>query len=212
MNKESENMEQETNEQNPEESPVENATGPGGEEPTVENPGDSTVEVIAEESESEDLVKLLEEARKEAMDMKDAWNRERAEFINFKKRTAQEQIRGRSQAIIGFVQNLLPVLDNLDRVLMTETQDEAVKNFIMGVEMIRTEFVGALQKEKIHASNPMGDSFDPKHMEAIAMEDRSDIDKEQVVEVYQNGYYHDDGEGSRQVIRPARVKVGKPAS
>lgn len=48
-------------------------------------------------------------------------------------------------------------------------------------------------------------------MEAIVSEESAEYTEEIVIETYQMGYYQEDGE-SKQSIRPARVKVGKPQS
>lgn len=152
----------------------------------------------------------LDQALREIEELKESWMRERAEFTNFKKRSSQEQLRIKTHVIGNFVKGLLPVLDNLDRVLQVESEDPAVKNFVVGVEMIRGEFRTALEKEGIFPHNPVGESFDPVSMEAIAMEDREGLEKETVLEVYQEGYTMGQEENEKQVLRPARVKVGKP--
>ncbi len=153
----------------------------------------------------------MEKLRKEAAEMKDAWTRERAEFMNFKKRVSQDQARLRIQAVTGFVKELLPVIDNLNRVVEASTDDPAVKDFITGVDMIRSEFMSVLEKEKIKRFSPGDEIFDPGSMEAIAMEPREGLEQDTVIEVYQDGFFLEMENGDRQVIRPARVKVGKPA-
>lgn len=153
----------------------------------------------------------LSKAKQEIQELKDSWMRERAEFANYKKRTAQEQIRLKNNVVGNFVKNLLPVLDNLERVLQADSTDPAVKNFVIGVEMIQTEFQGVLEREGIKPEKPEGEAFDPISMEAIAMEDVEGLEKETVLEVYQAGYFINLDGGEKQVLRPARVKVGKPA-
>ena len=152
----------------------------------------------------------LDAARREIEELKDNWTRERAEFSNFRKRQIHERARARGHAIGEFAQKLFPAFDNLDRVLGVDTEDPAVKNFVVGVEMIRQEMIQALEGEKIRSHVPSGEPFDPFSMEAIAMEDREDLEQETVLEVFQPGYVLEAEEGERQVLRPARVKVGKP--
>ncbi len=152
----------------------------------------------------------MEKWKKEAEEMKDAWTRERAEFMNYKKRIASEQARLRIVAVAGFVKELLPVIDNLDRVIDSEASDPAVKSFITGVDMIREEMLQVLGKENIKKFLPVQELFDPGMMEAIALEQREDLTSDTVVEVYQAGFYLEGEGGEKQIIRPARVKVGKP--
>lgn len=151
----------------------------------------------------------MEKWKKEAEEMKDAWTRERAEFMNYKKRMANEQARLRTVAVAGFVKQLLPVIDNLDRVIGSESSDPAVKNFITGVDMIREEMLQVLDREKIRKYLPDAEAFDPGSMEAIALEEREDLTVDTVVEVYQAGFYQESENGEKQFLRPARVKVGK---
>ena len=153
----------------------------------------------------------LEKAREEIRELKDSWSRERAEFLNYKKRMVQEQARFRKQVIGSFVGELLPVLDNLKAVLQTKAEDEAVRNFISGVEMIHNEFVDVLKKSGISVLRPHNERFDPNFMQAIATEDRDDLEHETVLEVFQDGYIVEHSEDDRHVLRPARVKVGKPS-
>jgi len=147
--------------------------------------------------------------KKEAESLKDAWTRERAEFMNYKKRIVLEQARFRIDVIAEFAKNLFPVMDNLDRVLQVENPDPALNNFISGVEMIKKEFITVFEKESIRQVNPINQEFDPFKMEAIAMENRSDIDKDTVTEVFQYGYIYEKDENDRKLLRPARVKVAK---
>ncbi|MCE9599111.1 MAG: nucleotide exchange factor GrpE [Spirochaetia bacterium] len=151
----------------------------------------------------------LEQARHEAREMRDSWNRERAEFLNFKKRTNVEMGRARSHAIKGFVSGLLPVLDNLNQVLMIKSTDPALVGYVQGVEMIRAEFLGVLARENIQSIRPLDETFDPMRMEAIAVEETDTVDREKVIEVYQDGYIITI-DGNVEVLRPARVRVARP--
>ncbi len=156
-------------------------------------------------------VSELEKCRKEADQLRDSWTRERAEFMNFRKRSSHEQIRMRHTAVANFVKALLPVLDNLERTISVPTDVPEVKNFVSGVAMIHQELVSVLEKEKIRPMKAAGQPFDPFSMEAIAMEDREGLERDTVLEVYEEGYFMEAEENERQVIRPSRVKVGKPA-
>ncbi|MEQ9366961.1 MAG: nucleotide exchange factor GrpE [Leptospirales bacterium] len=166
----------------------------GSDEAGVENAG---------EPESE-----LDRALREIEELKDSWNRERADFANFRKRTVQERSRAQGEAVARFTRELLDVMDNLDRVLSIESDNPEVQNFVTGVEMIRSSFVGVFQNHNIRVSNPLNETFDPGTMEAIAREDRPDLTTDTVIEVYQSGYTIELGQGETQSLRPARVKVG----
>lgn len=151
----------------------------------------------------------LEEAQKKIQELEDSWRRERADFQNFRKRTQTEKTRIRAEATAGVVHELLAVLDNLDRVLGIQTTNEEVKQYVAGVEMIRQSFLSALEKYRIRPVHPEGQPFDPMTMEAIAIEERGDLQQDTVLEIYQSGYVMEHEDGERQTLRPARVKVGK---
>jgi molecular chaperone GrpE len=114
--------------------------------------------------------------------------------------------------ISNFVHELLPVLDNLQLVLQTNSNHPEVVRFVEGVQMVEQVFLEALGKEKIRRFSPEGDAFNPMQMEAISVEEKPDLEKESVLEVYQPGFIIEFEEGEAQVIRPARVKVGRPAA
>lgn len=193
--------------------PVENGEAKPAENPAgIEGVDFAPGKDIKKPSAEEELKKNLEAAKKEIEELKEGWSRERAEFLNYKKRSAQDMAKNRVYMIAKFVGSLLPVIDNLDRVLLTPSEDPALKSFISGVEMIRADFLSVLEKENIKAVNPANDPFDPFSMEAIALEERENLQTDTVIEVYQSGYILEYGEGERQVIRPARVRVGKPIS
>lgn len=156
-------------------------------------------------------VDKLRAAQEEIEKLKDAWTRERAEFMNFKKRSAQEASRARLYDLARFVGGFLPALDSLDRVCSMQSDVEAVKNFLQGVQMVRQEFNKVLNAHNVKNVVPVNEPFDPRHMEAIAMEEKSGLERETVLEVYEAGYIIEMSETERQVIRPARVKVGRPA-
>ncbi|MEM7183077.1 MAG: nucleotide exchange factor GrpE [Spirochaetota bacterium] len=153
-----------------------------------------------------------EKLQQQVQSLKDSWARERAEFQNYKRRTAVEFSNIRKESVKNFVTNLLNPLDNLERVA-SDTSSTDIKPFQEGVEMIRKEFLTVLEKENIQRFSPQGEAFDPMRMEAIASEELEDIDEEKVTEVYQSGYQLVAAENSDQqpiIIRPSRVKVGRP--
>lgn len=153
----------------------------------------------------------LEKAKKEVDTLKDSWLRERAEFQNYKRRTANDLLNARKDSIRKFAESFLGAFDNLERVTNVTNASPDIQAFIDGIVMIQKDFLGILEREGIKRLDPNGSSFDPMFMEAIVSEESADYTEETVIETYQKGYYFEDGE-SKQPIRPARVKVGKPQS
>ncbi|MCP5494159.1 MAG: nucleotide exchange factor GrpE [Leptospiraceae bacterium] len=153
----------------------------------------------------------LQKSKEEVQSLKDSWLRERADFQNYKKRTASEFIAIKRNVVTDFVTKLMNSLDNLDRVGIGVEVTEGLKPFMDGIEMIRKEFYSVLERENIKKYSPTGEAFDHKSMEAIMSEESDEYSEEKVIEVYQAGYIFQENE-EMQVLRPARVKVGKPKS
>lgn len=163
----------------------------------------------SQEDDEQDEISPLEKAIQESGEFKDAWQRERAEFSNYRKRMMHEKSQIRVNATGIVIYDLLEVLDNLDRVLVAKSENEEVINFIEGVKMIKTQFLDILKKHNVEVVSPMNEEFEPSKMEAITTEERKDLEKETVLEVYQDGYVHN-LESGPHFLRPARVKVGIP--
>ncbi|MCG6166640.1 nucleotide exchange factor GrpE [Leptospira sp. FAT2] len=153
----------------------------------------------------------LEAAKKEVESLKDSWARERAEFQNFKRRSAQEFTSIRKEAVKSLVSGFLNPIDNLERVGSTKEPSEELKPFVDGVAMILKEFYSVLEKSNVVRFDPKGESFDPMSMEALSSEEGDQYSEETVIDVYQPGYYYKENE-DKFTLRPARVRIGKPKS
>lgn len=162
-------------------------------------------ELTPEEKMQIEINKLKEEVE----NLKDHWQRERAEFINYRKRTAHELLNSKKEAVRNFIHDLLHPLDNLDIVTNVKTESPELKAFVDGVNMVKKDFLSIIDREGVKRMEPLNQPFDPVTMEAISSEESEDYREEIVIEVYQPGYYYQEGE-SIHSIRPARVKVGKP--
>lgn len=175
--------------------------------------GMNAEETSAKPSEQEapkgpNLQEELDKAKQEVASLKDSWARERAEFQNYKRRSAAEYQTIKRDAVKNFICKLLTPLDNLERVGSSSSSEE-LKPFIEGVQMIVREFQGLLFKENVNKLDPKGQPFDPYSMEAIASVESDEFKEETVVEVYQPGYQMVDN-NEKFLLRPARVRIGKP--
>lgn len=170
-------------------------------------------EAIKEEESSieKQLKEDLEKLKKENMELKDSWVRERAEFQNYKRRSASEYANAQKDSIKNFVSKLLNPLDNLDRVASVNNPNGELKTFVDGVGMIKRELYSILEKENIFKVSPLNQPFDPMTMEAIAAEESDQFKEEIVIEVYQPGFIIKDTNNNQTfTLRPSRVKVGRP--
>lgn len=154
------------------------------------------------------LQQELEKAKNDVTAFKDSWARERAEFQNYKRRSANENLLSKRDSVRNFVSKLLNAFDNLDRVSSASPTEE-LKPFLDGVDMIKKEFLTILEKENIYKQIPKSEVFDPSTMEAIASEESDEYKDEIVADVYQPGYISKENDVVF-TLRPSRVKVGRP--
>jgi molecular chaperone GrpE len=154
----------------------------------------------------EDLGALLEAARDEAGRNLAAAQRWQAEFENYKRRQERDSVETRARAGQRMVEELLPVLDDLDRTIDHTVASTAsgteLEHLLTGVEMVRSRILGVFESEGVTVIDPFGQAFDPHMHQALAERADPDLPEHTVVEVYQKGY----AMGGR-VIRPATVVV-----
>ncbi len=155
-------------------------------------------ETVTEASEVETLKATLSETE-------DRLLRLQAELANIQKRNAKERqdaAKFRSQSL---AQELLPVMDSLERALAIEVEDEKSLNLKKGLEMVMNLFTDAFAKEGITSIDPIGEPFDPNFHQSIQVLPAADGQApDTVVAVFQKGYALKD-----RVLRPAMVIVSQ---
>ena len=140
------------------------------------------------------------ELRQQRDDYYERLLRKTAEFDNYRKRTAREQLELTSRAAQRLVNELLPVLDDLERALDAAEEHEEAK-LEDGVRLVHRSLVGALQKEGLAEIETEG-AFDPNVHEALLSQPDDEKESGQILDVLQKGYRLGD-----RVLRPARVIV-----
>ena len=165
--------------------------------------------VEAELAEAREQLAAAEEA-KTAAEAKaaDAVNRHarlQADWENYRRRTAQERLDERARATEKLVEALLPVVDDMERALdhaRSQEMAEDFKQFVDGVDAVRSKLLGVFDGEGVEAIDPKGEAFDCNIHQAVGrVEDASQYD-ETVNDVYQKGYRM-----GGKVLRPAMVTV-----
>ncbi len=135
----------------------------------------------------------------------EALQRERASFINFKRRTEQERSDTAQYAAANLLKKLLPVVDDFDRALGSVPQAERQNHkWLQGMELIQRKLHSVLESEGVEAIEAQGQPFDPNLHEAVAFDDTGNGSADTVSEVYSKGYKLKD-----RVIRHAMVKVSR---
>jgi molecular chaperone GrpE len=121
-----------------------------------------------------------------------------ADFENYRKRAAREAAVAGERAKSGFVRELLPIVDNLERALASAEEGE--QHLAEGVRLVHAELIAVLERNGVEQFNPAGDKFDPSEHEALSV--REDGEPGLVLDVVEKGY-----RANGTVLRPARVVV-----
>ncbi len=166
------------------------------------------IEVVVDEVKPEEVEKTVEMLEKERDESIDRFQRLAAEFDNYRKRQARDFKRLIEQGRRKMIEELIPVLENFDRARQTCQGEHSDKEVVDGIMQTSDQLINVLKKEGLsEVETKPGDSFDPNIHEAMAAENIEDGEVDIVLEVYQKGYFF-----GQDLIRPARVKVGKVPS
>jgi len=128
----------------------------------------------------------------------------RADFYNYRQRMAKERQQMRRLVTDDTISALLPVLDNLDRAL-TVPEDGSAKDVLVGVGMVRRQFLSTLEELGVRIIPTEGASFDPALHDAVETVPVEDPELDgRILEELTRGYRTDE-----RVLRASRVTVGK---
>ena len=152
-----------------------------------------------------ELEAQLVSANASAAEFKDAALRAKAEVDNIRRRAAIDVDNAKKFALEKFANELLPVIDNMERGLMhADKTNEALVPLIQGIELTAKSLESALEKFGVKAVNPEGEAFNPELHQAMSMVENAEVAPNTVVAVMQKGY-----ELNGRLIRPAMVMIAK---
>ncbi|MDO8557636.1 MAG: nucleotide exchange factor GrpE [bacterium] len=152
---------------------------------------------------SDDLAAKLAECEKKRDEYLAGWQRERADFQNYKKEETKRAGELRGMLTENIVHELLPVLDSFDIALYFVPDDLRGHKWIHGTERMHIQFLDTLKRQGVETINTEGAMFNPAFHESVE-EVASDKPEGTIVEEVQRGYIL-----NGRTIRPARVKVAK---
>jgi molecular chaperone GrpE len=132
----------------------------------------------------------------------DSYLRLAADFDNYRKRVAREQVELTSRANERLLNELLPVLDDLERALEAAAEHEEAK-LEEGVRLVHRSLLGLVERHGLSEIETDG-AFDPHVHEALLAQPGEGAEEGSVLEVLQKGYRLGD-----KVLRPARVIVAE---
>jgi molecular chaperone GrpE len=132
----------------------------------------------------------------------DSYLRLAADFDNYRKRVAREQVELTRRANERILHELLPVLDDLERALEAASQHEEAK-LEEGVRLVHRSLLGLVERHGLSEIETEG-AFDPHVHEALLAQPGEGAEEGSVLQVLQKGYRLGD-----KVLRPARVIVAE---
>ncbi len=130
-----------------------------------------------------------------------------AEFVNYKKRIERERLDLSDYLKSELVSTLLPILDDLERLLYHSNSDQIISEpneALLGIQLIYQNLLEILKKEGLKPIKSVGQKFDPNVHEALLIDPSSNGEYEIVAEEWRKGYFF-----KEKLLRPAQVKVAK---
>lgn len=166
---------------------------------------EKTDKVEKKQDDSKQLDKEIAELKEKNKELEDKYLRSEAEIQNMQNRYSKERaqlIKYESQSL---AKDILPAMDNLERALSVEADDEISKQLKKGVQLTLDSLVKAMKDHEIVEIDAEGVKFDPNLHQAVqTVAAESDDQKDHVVQVLQKGYQYKD-----RTLRPAMVVVAQ---
>ena len=132
--------------------------------------------------------------------------RKTAEFDNFRKRTERDRQAFAEATAADVMQELLPLVDDLERALKAEAGAEGAETYRRGVELIHKQLLEILRRRNVQPIEALGADFDPHFHQAVAYDPAEGRREGEIIEEFRRGYMLGD-----RLLRPSMVKVAKGA-
>ncbi len=165
----------------------------------TERPSEAREPESAVRTQIGDVTAERDRLAREKAELLDLLQRRQAEFENYRRRAERERSDLFEFAAMDAVKALLPVLDDFERALKSESAD---KEYARGMELIYQRLFEALRKLGLEPISEEVPLFNPHIHHAVEMVDTKDHPDQTVLEEYQRGYYF-----KGRLLRPAMVKV-----
>ena len=146
-----------------------------------------TEESSAEESQP-DGDKKYQELEQKYQELSDKYQRIYAEFENFRRRTAKENVELMTSANADLVGKLVEVMDNFDRAFDPQNKTTSLEDFEKGIKLIYQRFKQILDESGLEEIDPQGEEFDPNLHDALMQQPNNEIPENHIAMVFQKGY------------------------
>jgi molecular chaperone GrpE len=144
-----------------------------------------------------------EEIQRQRDEYYDLLLRKQAEFDNYRKRIDRDRQMLTDAASASMIEELLPLMDDLERALKIEPGSEA-DAYRRGVELIYQQLGDILRKRAVRPIEALGADFDPHYHQAVTYEPAAGRRDGEIIEEFRRGYMLGD-----RLLRPSMVKVAK---
>ncbi|MDZ5604375.1 nucleotide exchange factor GrpE [Pseudomonas sp. RP23018S] len=159
----------------------------------------------AEETGASDLAARVQTLEEQLAAAQDQSLRAVADLQNVRRRADQDVEKAHKFALEKFANDLLPILDSLERGLeLSDASDETLRPMREGMELTLKMFSDTLKRYQLEAVDPHGQPFNAEHHQAMAMEESAEVEPNSVLKVFQKGYLL-----NGRLLRPAMVVVSK---
>ncbi|MGG1400489.1 nucleotide exchange factor GrpE [Bacillus salipaludis] len=152
----------------------------------------------------QDLLKEIEGLKNKLDEADNRYLRLQADFDNFRRRSRLDQEASEKYRAQKLITDLLPALDNFERAMKVEVDNEQAKSLLQGMDMIYRGIVEALKKEGVEPIETVEKEFNPHLHQAVMQESNENYGSNIIIEEFQKGYLLKD-----RVIRPSMVKVNQ---
>lgn len=178
----------------------------GSEQPSAEGGGDQeaaeTVTLPLKDYAAQ--LEELDDLKKKADDFSEGWQRERAEFANYRKRIMRDQDMEKQNSKLEILKKYLDISDDLNLAIKNMPEHVKSDTWVNGILLINQKLGNLLNGEGLQPIPTENCAFDPAFHEAISSEEHEGFESGQIIDIVQQGYTIGD-----RVIRPARVRVAK---
>ena len=171
-------------------------------ETAAEQPADAAEATDAAAADQETAVDPTEVLKQQLADANDRNLRLMAEFDNFRRRSAKEQLELIETANGKLLEKLSEVQDNFERAFASENKAKDLEAFEKGMQMIYNQFAKVLTDAGLEQIDPTGKEFDPNLHEALMQQPSETIPEGHVVTVFQKGY-----KLKNKILKTAKVIV-----
>ncbi|HEI9706021.1 TPA: nucleotide exchange factor GrpE [Staphylococcus aureus] len=168
---------------------------------------DEAIEETSDENVIEEIDpkdQKINELQQSADENEEKYLRLYAEFENYKRRIQKENEINKTYQAQRVLTDILPAIDNIERALQIEGDDETFKSLQKGVQMVHESLINALKDNGLEVIKTEGEAFDPNIHQAVVQDDNPDFESGEITQELQKGYKLKD-----RVLRPSMVKVNQ---